>query len=174
MNIKYGDDKTSHSHWPCGNLSQCNRCYRIGARIREPRRPLDSAPPSGKCIKMRPLSTVATIYDQSLLHLPDNSKATCPAIAGRQEARLLAQRAPNLHEPCRPVQISAVPNPHLPQRTGNQRRSARPATHSLPAESSLLTSERPGKNHIGDPDAERETILVTSETAWTPQNSSSR
>jgi hypothetical protein len=30
----------------CGYLPQCNRRYRIGAQIREPRRPLDSAPPS--------------------------------------------------------------------------------------------------------------------------------
>jgi hypothetical protein len=30
----------------CGSLPQCNRRYQIGAQIREPRRPLDSAPPS--------------------------------------------------------------------------------------------------------------------------------
>jgi hypothetical protein len=30
----------------CGDLPQCNRRYRIGAQIREPQRPLDSAPPS--------------------------------------------------------------------------------------------------------------------------------
>jgi hypothetical protein len=64
-------------------------------------------------------SPVVTSRDQSLLHPRDSSKATYPATAGRQEARLLAQRAPNLHEPCQPVQISAVLNSCLPQCTGN-------------------------------------------------------
>jgi hypothetical protein len=57
----------------------------------------------GKRIKTRPLSTAATIRtstepvsisnDKSLLHLRGNNTATRPAVAGRQEARLLAEPA---------------------------------------------------------------------------------
>jgi hypothetical protein len=91
----------------CGDLPQCNRCYQIGAQIREPRRPLDSAPPSDSWrqtyknaapqhsrYQSRPVLNqsrpVITSY-QSLLHLQINNTATCPAIASLQEAQLLAK-----------------------------------------------------------------------------------
>jgi hypothetical protein len=92
----------------CGDLLQCKRRYRIGAEIHEPRRQLDSALPSDswqqtykkaalQCNQYRPFGPdqsqpVTTSY-QPLLHPRVNSTATCPAIAGRQEARLLAEPA---------------------------------------------------------------------------------
>jgi hypothetical protein len=101
----------------CGDLPQCDRRYRIGAQICEPRRPLDSAPPSGKLIKTRPLSTAATIRAstepvstsyQSLLHYIYES--TTQLCVPRPLAGKRLDYSPNLHEPCQPVQISTVPH----------------------------------------------------------------
>jgi hypothetical protein len=87
-----------------GDLPQCNRHYQIGAQIREPRCPLDSAPPSNSWRQThknaapqrnrhRPFGPVLNqLPVATTLHPRDSSKATCPVIAGQQDARLLAGR----------------------------------------------------------------------------------
>jgi hypothetical protein len=74
----------------------------------------------------KPVSTSRYLLSvQPLLHLRDNSTATCPGIAGRQEARVPAWRAPNLYQPCRPVPISEALHSRPPQHTNpTQRNSA--------------------------------------------------
>jgi hypothetical protein len=110
---------------------------------------------------------VSTSY-QSLLQLRDSSTATCPAIAGRQEARLLAEPARVLpaganlrgasslqsrlrspasstrnHSAAARFNTQAPRTTRPPQRTGNSTRVSSATTRSLPAEPSLLLSERP-------------------------------
>jgi hypothetical protein len=93
---------------------------------------LHLATAGGKRIKMRLLGTVITsryyVYNE-----------TTARLCVQRAARLLAPRVPNQHELCRPVKISKALYSPLPQR-----REAQLATHSLPAESSLLPSECSG------------------------------
>jgi hypothetical protein len=173
----------------CGDLPQCNRRYRIGAQIREPRRPLDSVPPShswrqtyknaapqrNRHRSFGPVQLQLPVLNQSrpvTSRYYNNCEITAQLRAQRSPAGKRLDSLPNLHESCRPVQISAVPHHFSPdfapllaapgatqQRPdstrrhhaqlahhnapANQRGSARPTTRSLPAEPSLLLSERP-------------------------------
>jgi hypothetical protein len=128
-----------HFAWytTCGSLPQCNRLYRIGTQIHEPRHPLDSVPPSDSWRQTYKNVAPEHSCHQSLLCLQrDNSKATCTASlqstaspAGRKLSQhghhsqhrvtrpadrldiMLRLSADHHHRPETPVRITTLPIP---------------------------------------------------------------